>query len=87
MCKVTGVNVTIEPKTVGIHQILNEIRLTVIVVLLGRNVDFWSCLPKYCVCTKVCQSNFGVDLNELFVCVCSLTVNLYLHSKHSLKMG
>lgn len=40
MCKVTGLNVTIEPKTVGIHQILNEIQLTVIVVLLGRHVNF-----------------------------------------------
>lgn len=24
-----------------------------------------------------------VDLIEVFVCVCNLTVNLYLHSKHS----
>lgn len=28
-----------------------------------------------------------VDLIEVFDCVCNLIVNLYLHSKHSLKMG
>lgn len=34
MCKITGVNVTIKPKIIGIHETLNEIQLTVIVVLL-----------------------------------------------------
>lgn len=87
MCKVTGVNVTIEPKTVGIHQILNEIQLTVLwfcwveMLISGHVYLNILSVPKFV------NQILVVDLNELFVCVCSLIVNLYLHSKHSLKMG
>lgn len=92
MCKVTGVNVTIEPKTVEIHQILNEIQLTVIVVLLFASGWIERLISGHIYLNIVSILKFvnqilGVDLNELLVCVCNLIVNLYLCSKHSLKMG
>lgn len=86
MCKVTGVNVTIKTNWDSSNTERDTCGFTVYLGL-GRKVDFWSCLPEYCVCTKVCQSNFG-DRFKWSISMCLQShCKFKLHSKHSLKMG
>lgn len=84
MCKVTGVNVTVKPKTIEIHQILKILKqkqLAVIVDLLftlswveklisGRVYLNIVSVPKFF------NQILVVDLNEVFVYVCNLIVNV-----------
>lgn len=81
MCKVTGVNVTIKPKTIGIHQILSKMQFTVIVDFLFTSGWVERLISGHVYLNIVCVPKFFnlilvVDLNEIFVCVCNLIVNL-----------
>lgn len=75
-------------KTIGIHQTLNEIQLTVIVVLLFTLSWVERLISGHVYMNIVSVQKFVnqilvVDLIEVFVYFCNLIVNLYLHSKHS----